>query len=354
MIRISPSMFVIRTILFLFWMAVIGLFLMMPSMLTKFARERSISVFSWPLLLDPIYIKNFEKETGIKVYLTYFENGPALLSKIVATKGAGFDLIIPDDHSLELLIKKKLLKKIDKSKCPFLPTLDPHFNALYYDVGNQFSIPYYWGVYGIGYDKALFEKAPPASWKVLFDPSFCLNHRICMTDDPREAILITAQYLFGTTQTLSDPAAREQVKQTLIQQKKMVEVYTSARSDTLLLNKSCGIASIMSPEIVRLMKDNSTVEFVTPQEGSFVVVDALAIPRGSKKEDMVYEFINYLFRKEVIEHHQTMYGFCSAVALLEQPLNSWCIPADINKYNFFRSPLSDNQINALWIEVLAA
>ena len=98
---------------------------MIPTIIGYFSTEQSLTIFHLPALLDPIYLRKFEKETGIKIYLTYFENGPALLSKVAATKGRGYDLIIPDDHSLELLIQKGFVKQIDRSKLPFWDNLNP-------------------------------------------------------------------------------------------------------------------------------------------------------------------------------------------------------------------------------------
>ena len=42
-----------------------------------------------------------------------------------------------------------------------------------------------------------------------------------MTDDPREAIIITAQYLFGTIDALKNLESREKVKELLFNKKNM-------------------------------------------------------------------------------------------------------------------------------------
>ena len=135
-------------------------------------------------------------------------------------KGSGYDIIIPDDHSLELLITKMVIKKIDKTKL-ILADINPVLLNIYADPHNEYSIPYYWGVYGIGYDQDVFKNGPPpAQWKSLFIKGACPGIRICMTDDPREAILLTAQYLFGTIDALKNKEAREQVKQAAYYSKK--------------------------------------------------------------------------------------------------------------------------------------
>ncbi len=346
----------VRLGIFFFWAMTIAFFLMLPSIMKHFKSERSLTIFSWPLLLDPVYLKQFEQETGIKLYITYFENGPALLSKVAATHGSGYDIIIPDDHSLELLIQQKLVKKIDRSRLNFWNELNPLLLNTYADPNNDYSIPYYWGVYGIGYDSDLFKNgSPPAQWSTLFDCKSCPHARICMTDDAREAILLTAQYLFGSIDALKDKSAREKVRDELIRQKKQVEVYSISRSDNLLQSKSCGIAAIMSPELSRLHKEHPNINMVIPQEGSFVVIDSMAIPAATQKDEMIYQFLNYLFRKEVVAHHVESFGYCSPLtALMPEEQAAFCPVERFKTFDFFRNVISDDEINALWIEVLAA
>lgn len=342
--------------IFAFWAMSIALFLMLPSIVKHFKSERSLTIFSWPLLLDPVYLKQFEQETGIKLYITYFENGPALLSKVAATHGRGYDIIIPDDHSLELLIQQKLVKKIDHSRLAFWNELNPILLNIYADPNNEYSIPYYWGVYGIGYDQDVFKHgSPPAKWAALFNPKTCPAGRICMTDDAREAILLTAQYLFGTIDALKNKQAREQVKNELIRQKKQVEVYTISRSDNLLQSKSCAIGAIMSPELFRLHRVHPNINMVIPEEGSFVVIDSMAIPAATQKDEMIYQFLNYLFKKEVVAHHISSFGYCSPLtALMPEEQAPFCPVDRFKTFDFFRNVISDDEINALWIEVLAA
>ena len=345
-----------KILIFCFWIAIIGIFLLLPSLSGFFKKpQKSLTLFVPPLLLDPVYLKNFEKETGIKLYITYFENGATLLSKLSATGGVGYDIIIPDDHSLEWLIQHDFVKKIDKSKIAFLNEINPLLLNNYYDPDNVYSIPYYWGIYGIGFNSELLPLgAVGDSWSILFDKKICDN-RICMTDDPREAVMIAAQYLFGSIDALKDPQAREQVKKVLINQKKHVEVYTLSRSDNLLQTKSCAVAAVVSPELWRLNREYPHIDMMIPREGSFFIIDAIAIPKTTRKDEMIYEFINYLYKKDVITHHAQLFGFCSPLSTVTIPgQEKFCPNTDLYRFDFFRNVISDEEINAIWVEVLAA
>lgn len=352
--KFSISTAIARFLIFCFWIAAIATFLLLPSLVNKFRSQKSITIFTWPMMLDPVYLKRFEKETGIKLYITYFENGPSLLSKIEATRGIGYDLIIPDDHSLQQLIEKGLVQKIDKNKLSFWNNIRPELLGMYADPYNQYSIPYYWAMYGIGYNESQFKQPPLDSWGIILNPSGHDHGYICMTDDAREAVMVTALYLFGTIDALKDKAAVQKVKETLIAQKKFVEVYSISRSDSLLQSKSCLLAMITSPELWRLSRDRPQYKFLKPKEGSLVVVDSMAISAGSDKQDLVYQFLNYLYTDEVIKYHIQNYGYCSPLSTIESEQGHICSADTFKQLHFMKSVISDDEINQIWIEVLGS
>lgn len=352
--KLSLSNTIARFLIFFFWVATITTFLVLPSLVNRFRSQKSITIFTWPMMLDPVYLKQFEKETGIKLYITYFENGPSLLSKIEATRGAGYDIIIPDDHSLQQLIEKGLVKKIDKTKLSFWKDIRPELLGIYADPRNDYSIPYYWAIYGIGYDQNQFNQTPLNSWSIIFDPSKTEHGHICMTDDAREAVMVTAVYLFGTTEALKDKEALQKVKETLIAQKKFVEVYSISRSDSLLQSKSCLLAMITSPELWRLSRERPQFKFIKPKEGSLVVVDSMAISNGSDKEDLVYQFLNYLYKDNVVKHHTQNFGYCSPLSTVPSEREDLCSADIFKQFHFMKSVISDDEINQLWIEVLGS
>lgn len=341
-----------RSVIVIFWIATIAAFLFLPVLYQKIHHSKTLTIFTPPLLLDPQYIKEFEEKTGAKVVLAYFENGATLLSKFAAVDGKGYDLILPDDHTLDLLIKQNALKAIDRSKLLFWSDLHPELLNTYFDLDNRYTIPYYWGIYGIGYNAHLFAQTPPDnSWGIIFDS----NGRICMTDEPREAVLIAAQYLFGSIDALAHPKSQEAVKQLLIKQKKMVEVYSLSRADTLLQTSSCELATIASPEAWRLSRSMPSITMVIPKEGSFLLMDSFAIPKNSHNDELIYQFLNFIFEKESIKHHSYQFGFCPPIRSVQLPDQELFCPINqISRFDFFREVISDQRINELWIEVLAA
>src|SRR5438046_6673682 len=88
------------------------------------------------------------------------------------------------------LIAKKLLRPLDRAKLTHFDKLDPKFLNQKFDPGNQYSIPYFWGTTGIGYNAEMTGR-PSDSWDALFDAKY--KGRISMLDDGRELFALEIQ-----------------------------------------------------------------------------------------------------------------------------------------------------------------
>jgi spermidine/putrescine-binding protein len=335
-----------------FWLGIFLLFLICPQFIQYFYKQKSITVLTWPTLIDAQKLGEFEQQTGIKVYLRYFENNEELFAKIKATKGYGYDLIMPSDYIVQLMINEGLLKKIDKTKLTFFQNLYPHLVGNYYDPANEYSVPFFWSIYGIAYDKTHFKIPPEPSWALVFDSHKAQEHT-CMIDDARELILIAAQYLYGKATSLSNAQLKE-IKQLLIEQRAWVEMYSEERSNFQLASKASPVAVIFSAIVSRIMRHFDDIEFMIPQEGSFLVVDSFAMPKTSDKDDLVYQFLNYVYKPEVLAAYIKKYGYFSPIKNIpvqgRLPLPN---EEQFKKIDFFRNILTKKQISDLWIDLKA-
>ena len=71
------------------------------------------------------------------------------------------------------------------------------------------------------------------------------------------------------------------------------------------------------------------------------------------KEIFIYEFINYLYRPEVLEHHRKKFGFCSPVneAVPQMPEN-FC-PQKFENLHFFKNVIPQQMINDIWVDLMS-
>jgi len=311
-----------------------------------------LTIFTFPSLLDAEYLNKFEKETGIKLYISYYENNDELLVKLRETRGVGYDVVIPSDYTVELLIKEGLLQKIDRSKLAFFKHIDPKFLGKYFDPKNEYSIPYLWEVYKIGVSKNYFKNgSPEASWKIIFDEQY-VPGKIVMINNAREAVLLAAYYLFGTIDNLTDDHIKK-IKELLVKQKKWVEVYTDLRSDYLLFSGTVSLAVGMSSEIWQATRFDKSIDYLIPKEGTFMIIDSVAIPAASKKTELIYQFFNFFYDPNVVKYHANKYSTFPVTTNVE--LDNYFVKSieriwrESKKLTFFKNVLSEKQLNDVWI-----
>ncbi len=335
-----------------FWLSMIFLFLFSPLIMHVFTQPKSLNLFIWPMILDPRVLAEFEQETGIKVYLNYYESNEELYSKLKATKGQGYDLIVPTDYTVERLIQDGLLKKIDKTKLDFFGRIKPDLVGHYFDPANDYSLPYYVSVFGFGINKNYFNGGlEHATWGLVFDEQQ-VPARICMIDSAREAILLAAHYLYGTIDTLHDPDHLQEVGALLSKQKKWVEVYTSARVEELLASSSSPLAVGTSPDVWKAAREYSHIGFVVPEDGSFITIDSFVMPKTTTKDALIYQLLNFLYRPGVLAQNSRNYGFCPPVNDVVGGEGIFCpTPEQFKKFSFFRNVLTKQQMQDLWISV---
>jgi len=353
------SSLAMRTIMIGFWVGCLALLFFIPVIISWWQPGKSITILVWAETLDQQIIARFEKETGIAVNIAYIESNEEAYSKVLATRGEGYDLIMPTDYLVKRLINQQLIKPIDKSKLNFWSRLNPRLLNNYFDPQNNYSIPYYWEVYGVGINKDYFKELPPASWDLLFNYPLG-GGAVGMLEAPREAILLTAQYLFGSISSLK-PEQQQQITQTLIQQKKQVEAYIDAdvRANYLLVSNTCPATVASSAFIAQILQDQDIFDFLVPEKGGFLLIDNLVISQASKKDDLIYLFINYLFELENLRYHFNQYPFMPTTKDLgklmkENKMHPSIINAHLDSslpLEFFKDIIDDNEANKIWFAV---
>lgn len=276
------------------------------------SKQKSIAVLAWQNQLDKQFLLAFEQETGIHVHISYIDNNEDIVSKLSLTPDHGYDLVMPSDYYVPLLINMNLIKKIDKTRLPFWPDLYPALLDHKFDPYNEYSIPYFWGIIGLGINVDYFDgELPEATWGLLFDERLAPNH-IAVLDDMYVLISIAAHYLYGESKIVDETQIKE-VKELLIKQKEWVIAYTDLRIEYLLESKACPVVMAMNADIVKIMRRNKNIQFLVPKEGGFISMDLFCIAQTSEKEDMVYEFLNYLYKPSILQQYVDKFEFFSPI-----------------------------------------
>jgi len=257
-------------------------------------RKPTLHLYNWADYISPEAMSGFEKEFGVKVVQDLFASNEDLLAKL-QSGAKGYDVIVPSDYMVRVMIKQGMLAEIDLANVPNLKNLGKRFRGQDYDPENKYSVGYLYGTAGIGYNSEAV-KTPPDSWAILWDEKF--KGRICMMNDARETLGAALKYL-GYSLNTTNPDEIAKAKDLLIKQKPLVRKYDSESPQDLLIAGEVALCHGWSGTITLATKEKPAVKYLIPKEGGSIFHDNLCIPKGARNKRMAEEFINYLLRPEI-------------------------------------------------------
>ena len=280
-------------------------------------QKEQLNVFTWAGYVSDDIREGFEKEFGVTVLVDTFASNEDLLTKLMAG-ATGYDIIMPSDYMVSILIKQNLLEDLNRDNIPNFGNISPLFLGKYFDPENRYSIPYTFGTAGIAYDADVISPAPD-SWAVLWDEQY--KNRFSMLDDQRETIG-AALKLLGYSLNSTDPEEIRAAKEKLIEQKPLVKQYKS-EAEELLIAGDVVMAHCWSGDAFRATEIRPSIRYVIPKEGSSQFIDAVCIPKSAPHKALAEQFINYLLRPEVNAKITafTKYGTCVPTAKAFLPEN---------------------------------
>ncbi len=280
------------------WLAVLVATLTAPIWWHKLtlAREQRqpLNLFIWSGYLAPDTLKVFEQRFNASVEFDLYDSNEALLAKL-ESGSAGYDVIVPTDYMIQILIKRSRLKPIDKGRIPnFDKNLDPRFLNKSFDPSNRFSVPYIWGTTGIGYRKDRVQE-PVESWRLLWNPKY--RNKIVMLDDMRENFSASLK-LAGFSLNSRVAAEVRQARDLLEQQKPLVRAYNSSNFQEILASGDAWLVQGYNGQIVRAAQENPNIGYCIPREGTTLSIDSFCIPANAPHAALAHQFINYMLDPE--------------------------------------------------------
>ena len=286
-----------------------------------------VNLYIWSDYLAQNTLSDFEKQTGIKVNVSYFDANETLETKLLAGS-SGFDVVVPTASYFERQIKAGVYLTLDKSKLPNLKNMDPELMArvALHDPGNAHGVIYMWGTNGIGYNekmvKELMPDAPLDSWRLVFDPAVASKIAKCgisVLDSPAEMMRVVLSYL-GRDPNSQKPEDAAAAEDTLLKIRPYIRNINSSEYIEALANGDLCVAVGYNGDILqardraRDANKGVDVKYVVPKEGSILWFDMLAIPKDAPHPDAAYAYINYIMEPKVTADITNFKRFANANA----------------------------------------
>jgi putrescine transport system substrate-binding protein len=166
-------------------------------------KDNVVNLYIWSDYLAPDTVSSFEKRTGIKVNVTYFDTLAVPETRLL-TGQTGFDVVITTPPFFRGLITSGAFQPLNKQQLPNLANLNPALMAKIADddPGNAYAVMYTWGTNGIAYNErklgALLPNSALKSWSLIFDPRNAAKLADChvnTVDTPATVVPLALSYL---------------------------------------------------------------------------------------------------------------------------------------------------------------
>lgn len=294
--------------------ALAALSLIGSSNLAQAQEEKVLNVFNWSDYIAEDTIKNFEKETGIKVRYDNFDSNEILNAKLLAGK-TGYDIVVPSANWGRLQIDGGLLRKLDKSKLPNLVNMDPAIQAQVakLDPNNEHLVTWLWGYTTVGINVNKVKAAlgslpmPDNAWDLVFDPKYISKLKSCgvsFLDSPSEVLPPALQYLGKPAYSKKADDYQEAAR--LLQSiRPYVTLFSSSGYINDMASGSICLALGWSGDIniaarrAVEAKNGNKIEALVPKTSATLFFDTMAIPADAAHPNNAHLFINYIMRPEV-------------------------------------------------------
>ena len=281
---------------------------------THAAEPKVLNIYNWSDYIADDTIKNFEKETGIKVNYDNYDNNEVLHAKLVAGK-TGYDIVVPGAHFAKMQIEGGLLQKLDRSKLTNWGNLDKGLleQLAKVDPGNEHLVDWLWGYIAVGINTTKVKAAlgdlpmPDNAWSLVFDPKYASKLKSCGISflDSASEVLPIAMLYAGKPPFSREAADYDDAAKVL----KAARPYVTRFSSSGYINDlaSGSVCAVMgySGDIniarARAIEAKSKFEILAlvPKGGSTLFFDTMAIPKDAPHPENAHLFINYILRPEV-------------------------------------------------------
>ncbi|MSQ75582.1 MAG: polyamine ABC transporter substrate-binding protein [Rhodoferax sp.] len=290
------------------------------------ADPKVLNIYNWSDYIAEDTIKNFEKETGIKVRYDTYDNNEILHAKLVAGK-TGYDIVVPGSHFAKTQIEGGLLQKLDRSKLSNWGNLDKGLleQLAKLDPGNAHLVDWLWGYVTVGININKVKAAlgdlpmPENAWSLLFDPKYASKLKSCGVSvlDSASEVLPAALLYLGKPPYSREAADYAEAGKLLKSIRPFVTKFSSsgyiedmAGGATCLVMGFSGDINIARSRAAEAATDTKSkskakpkapvlIEALVPKAGATLFFDTMAIPKDAKNVENAHLFINYILRPEV-------------------------------------------------------
>jgi len=259
--------------------------------------KEKLYLYNWTYYIPEDVIKDFTKETGIRVIVDSYSSNEEMYNKLVAG-GQGYDLVVPSGDYVSIMISGGMLEAVDKTRLPNFGNLDPEaLKRIDFDSGNRYSVPFMMGAAGVSVNTTKVSNYEH-SWDIFAKPE--LKGRMTMLDDMRE-VLGAALKSLGYSVNESNPARLEEARLVVERWKPNLVKFDAEAFARSFASGEFWVVQGYAENVYLEYEESrySEIDFFFPKEGMPMYLDSFCILKGAKNIDAAYKFMDYMLRPEI-------------------------------------------------------
>ena len=272
-----------------------------------------VNVYGWYGIINNEILKDFEKETGIKVIYDVYDNNEMLEAKLLTTN-SGYDVVFPSfiPYAARQCVMG-VYTKLDYASIPNIKNIEGKITDKFRKAGGDTTrlIPFFWGTIGIAYNTKIVSKIFPDDEEITYDMLLKQENIKKLAkfgvSFPEEYIDIFPQTAVFLNLIDDKPLKSPDKIRKYVKHFKSVRPYIKKFSSTTLIkdliSDEVAVAIGCSDNAWRAMQSakevGKSVKYVVPPRYGVLWIDCIGIPEKAPHKKNAHKFINYLLRPEV-------------------------------------------------------
>jgi spermidine/putrescine transport system substrate-binding protein len=258
------------------------------------AAEGELNIYNWGDYTSPELIKKFEAAHNVKVTITDFDSNDTALAKVRAG-GHGFDIVVPSANYVPIWVKEGLLLEARPDQMENFKNVDERWVNVEWDPGRRYSVPWQWGLTGIGVNTKTYGGDINTS-AIFLDPPPELVGKINVAPEMNDVLFATIKY-FGGNWCTDDKELLKKVRDKLVEAKAKWLAMDYSVTEKLPAGDYQAVY-YWNGAVMRSRLANPDIAFGYPKEGFPFFMDSVTILKDAKNVENAKLFMNFIMDPE--------------------------------------------------------
>ena len=270
--------------------------------------DGDLEYFNWDAYLDPELIKGFEKEYGVKVHISNFDNVPGMMTKINA--GNRYDVAFPTMDFVDQMVQANALLPIDHTQLTHWSEVPAYFNDPWYDPKALYSVPYAIWTTGICWRVDKVPDTLTGSWNDLWTLAPKYDKKFFLLDDFQEVLGMSLLRLGYDVNS----GKRDELDKAVTEILKIKPYMRNWVSNEIpgLIDGSVWFSHAWSGDVYQVISGAAKPEvyrYETAKEGVPTGNDTFVSPKNAQHPGTALKFIDWMLAPEHAAQNVNYFGY---------------------------------------------